>query len=540
MRRVISLEDDTQDTLGDDEVVTDSTDSAPTDEPADPNTTTDADPGAGADADTTDDTSSEDTEEDETEEKKNAVIELADTSDLAVDELADMQKKQDDEDAKKKYEEDVKEAKFFTDELKVINGAFESYKLVCRGVKSNSGQEIATLKQIRRRVGLSNWAVSLEEHDAVLVHKDIALEGFKETAKHILNKIIQAIVRIFEYIKRFIRTYFSDNRALRDKLNKVHKAYEELLEVKGPELRRHLDAKGFDLSVYVPDRLNARAALTVDGDFLTEAVFKLYTESGNIHAKRKMELEELFGRSMEVVSLYELFTSDMSKEFAQFCQDAIAHIGDAAAGTLGVSKFEVTGSLLDGVHKVNMVNNYVRPSDKYLYVSDSYLADAYVMTEVAMDNQIQYLKDDLNYIGQWRMSIGYYPKEFANGAMPRLELDEIKHIYKLMLEVNDKLDHMRNDAEKYEALVTKFKHVVDKSNDAIRFISDDMDNNELLVKETVISLIKAVQAWLTSSTNTFDSCANYGKVLQFGWIKYMALLTIEDTRNTMDLNAHPK
>lgn len=550
MRRFIALEAEPQDEQPVDDTIEDTT--APKEGAADTtesgdgsDTTTETQDGDDAFGSTGDDASGdgtgeetpsdEDTEEAELEEKKNAVIELADPDDLAVNELAGLQAKQDKKDAKAEYEKDSEAADNLSGELTVLSQAMESYRLTLLGMKPSTGHEISLLKQIQFRHGLGNKVAALESYDRI--PGKIGMESFKETFKHILEKILAAIARIYEYIKRFLRDYFHENRDLKNKLKRMHDEYATFRESKGKDLDAFLSEKGMKFESYITDRLGVRNALTIRGDFITEAKFVLFTNDGRERERKQMSVEDAITRSLDVLKLHESFVNDDSKKFCDFCDATLTQLEPASNGELGLSNYPVTSTLLDGVHLVDSVAGFTRTGDDLMYVSDSYLGDICVVTEVPRNKTSSRLKDELAFIGQWKVHVGFYTKEFATGTLPRLDERQIKEIYEGMLHINEEMEKMRSSVEKYEVLVARFKSHMDKAKDTIRFISDDLSTSEILQRETCIALIRAVKAWLDNSTTVFDKTASYGKLLQLGWIKYMALLTLEDAQNTKDMNA---
>ena len=509
-------------------------------DPADPSltdettnaSTDDADAALDTDADTdltaTDTPTDEDAEEKEKQEKADAEVELTDTSDLGVAELDKLTDKADLKEEKKQVKEEFSQIETAQNDLIILNEACEGYRRVVAGLQSDRGHEISTLKYIRTRHGLPNITAALEDASTAR-YQQVACEGFKETFKLIVEKIIAAIKRVFEYIRKMLRTFFDKNTLIRKSVAQANEALLKLNDQKGRDLQSYLTRKSIDTNRYVNDSKRVKMLLSVKGQFIDRVVLDRFDDYGRPRGTQSASSSEMLERSIAIIDQTKFFTTAEVKEFVEGLKDLVKSVKGLDFSTNRVSKLDPQKLVQPDAHRVQAVENYVCPTDKILVVSDGYLGDIIITSEFGNTRVESDMINCLNFFADWKHGFLHGYHEETSSYLPRLDINEIKSITAGMMKINAAVDDLRDTTEDYETLTRKVEAAMEAAKSEIRTeLSENISRDDVLRQHCFIAASKAAMSWLRNSSETFDCASFHGYNLQLAWARFLAQQLSQD------------
>lgn len=532
-KRFISLEghgDEPDFSEDDTSTGTDPADPTLTDDPEDPPTEDIPEDGGLSTTDGVDglDSSTDADEEKEKEEKANAEVTLTDVTDLGVDDLADQAEAKDRKDLKKEIKEETTKIEAYQDDLIVLNEACESLRRISIGLKADRGQEMDTLYHMRCRYQLPSIRPALEDSNKSKQY-GIAAEGFKETIKLVIDKILQAIGRVFEYIRKLIRHFFDRNTLIRSSIQKAHAALMDMHSKKGADLASYLQRRAIDTNRYISDSSMVRAKLSTNGRFINDIQLDQFDQNGNRHGTANVSGTEMLHRSIKVINQPSFFVSNESKLFVAGLSKVVKNMEALNFSSSDISKMHPALIVQDDAHRVSSIEGYVCPAGKFLIVSDGYLGDIAITSEFAANRDDNDLLSCLDYVADWKQGSLQVYRETANGFLPKLGIDEIKELTTGALSINAAVEDLRGAADKYEALTKDVKAAMEAAKAAVRNeISENITREDVFRQHCFVAATKAAMSWLRNSQEAFDLASFHGYHVQLAWAKFLALTINQD------------
>lgn len=472
--------------------------------------------------------SDDDAEEKEKQEKADAEVELTDTSDLGVAELDKLTDKADLKEEKKQIKDELSQIETGQNDLIILNEACEGYRRVMAGLQSDRGHEVSTLKYIRTRHGLPNITAALEDASGVR-YRQVACEGFKETFKLIVEKIIAAIKRVFEYIRKMLRTFFDKNVLIRKSIAQANEALIKLNDQKGRDLQSYLQRKSIDTDRYVNDAKRVKMLLSVKGQFIDRVLLERFDSYGRPRGTQSISSSEMLERSIAIIDQTKFFTTAEVKEFVEGLKDLVKNVKSMDFSTNRVAKLDPQKLVQPDAHRVQAIENYVCPADKILVVSDGYLGDIIITSEFGTTRVESEMISCLNFFADWKHGFLHGYHEEANSFLPRLDVREIQSITTGMMKINAAVEDLRDTTEDYETLTRKVEVAMEAAKSEIRTeLSENISREDVLRQHSFIAASKAAMSWLRNSSETFDCASFHGYNLQLAWARFLAQQLSQD------------
>lgn len=488
-------------------------DSATDTDPADPTLTDDSE---NTDDDSTDDTAGSDDAEEEHPE--DAVVELPDVSDLGVDELA---KLDEDEAAKKSKElaqQEVTNLAEKAEDLEVVQTALESLKAVIHGRKKDSGAELACLDRMQAKYGLVKSRLAMECISPQADRK-IAVEGFIETIKHLVGKVIEAILKIYEYIKSVFKKFFSGNASLKKNISRLHEESVKLEEKRGKELLDLFAAKAVDKTRYCSVMPSTKKALTYGQHFITGQLAGGITVGGNHKAQ---DFNKTMDRCLTLMGVVNCFVAPTMTDFAKNLRDVVGNVQSNSVNPASITAVHLEQLVLNDSERMVRIEDYVCPDHKYLYVSSDYLGQAYVAAEMNKTRIPADALDCLNFMGDWIYMLGEEKVDFNHLFLPRVDIETLSGITERMMQLNGVVEDLDSSLNKFEANVKHIQEALELAKSKVKDIADtSLDTEELLKQKYYVGVVKAAAAWIKNSSMMFEQTLRYGSDIQRGWVTYM-------------------
>jgi hypothetical protein len=425
------------------------------------------------------------------------------------------------------------------EDVAVLTSAAESYSWIAKQQRSDTGQEIEILNRMRKKYQLRSAASSLESHHGSERH-NLAQEGFKDTIKKIVAKIMAMIQRVYEFIRDTFKGMFDKNRRLMTNIGKFTSAISEMDKQRGKELREYWTRHAMDMSRYVPNQADIKKHLSCEGKFVDSITL---VGQGNHHpAPVKLTSIEMFERSIAFVTHYRKFLTADSENMVNSMARVIAALGSLEiAAKSGIEEINPQTLMPFTPYRVDAVENEIASKDSCLFLSDGFLGDTYVLCSIKEEGAKAEFEQALDNLATWHYSAHMGKREFTNTDLPRLETKDIIACSAVVTKLGGALSDLESDLNKYEKLMATVKISTHSLGEKINGIHPENHTPEDALKLKIYTgLLHLCTNWIGAAKTALDASKTHGLNVQVAWFQYLLSVYRQDTTYLKTINSSKK
>lgn len=449
-------------------------------------------------------------------------IKLAKTTGLQVDRLARLNANKEQRDLRKAVSEKSLEIESAKEDILLLSNAMESARLVRRGERFDRGNELAIVSNLALKYGLRSTKVSLEGH-CLTVSPQIALEGFKDVFKAILDKIFAAIKALAKMLQKIFQYFFSNNAKVSKAIDLLTDKSLKFDEANESKLFDKLTAKGISSSKYMSADLGIKQALSIKGKFFNEAMIDIHEPRGNKTGEKKLMAVDSYERTLILVQSVTFFINESAHAFVMELEKLLANPTEQRTSSPAVQKLDPSEAMSPEAYRVSQVGGYRCPDDKLLFATEGFIGNLYILDEYAAVRNGDDVNSCLEFVGKWSRVYRYDESELMDEKMPRLNSADVRAVSEKAKAVGRVLDSCHNWCNDFEAQTSKIKQLATALGSKSEQLTAIEDYDDVLMHKRIVALTMAASSWVNNGTRSLDACLRYGLRIQTAWAKYLKL-----------------
>lgn len=458
---------------------------------------------------------------------KDEPTKLADLKGMAVDKLAKLNQRAQDRADRKAVKDNLESIGQAKEDLLVLNGAMEGIRQIQKGTGFDRGVELDRIRTLARKYGLQGTNTALEGL-RIGTTSEVALEGFKDVFKAIVDRILKAIKAVYVFVKQLFKHYFNDAQLARNANEKVFARLVDLNKDHGKFILQCLNDGTADAQAYVQGNLAAKRWLSHKGRFFDKCLVEQRRLDGAAGGMTEVGPQSMVARTTELLALFKFFGEAESMAFFKEIDLLATTPGNWTVSEGTVKGVDPSKLVADDSYRVSSIDGYLCPAHKRLYVREGYLGDVFLMNEFGDTRNPQDTLSCLEFLGTWTLGLRSDPSEVMDDKMPRLPMDALTSVNAEFLKLSDQLLSTRVTCEEFEWQADKIKKTVEILKKSVEDIDSTSSYADIVRHRSCTAVLYAANSWIKNGMTALDSGLRYGQALHFAWVRYLSMVLQRD------------